>query len=287
MNPYQKFVDSFSTALAQAKALPLGGFPGPGRPAVAAEAPRVLIFSPHPDDEGVVGALALRLLREARWNVINVAVTLGSNKARQSERWQELTACCGYLGFGLVAAAKTGLEGINPKARAQNPAAWAASVQRIVELLREHKPRVVFFPHAGDYNSTHIGTHDLVTEALAQLGSGLACSTVETEFWSPLDTPNLMAESTARDVADLVAGLSFHAGEVRRNPYHLRQPAWMIDNVRRGGELVGGQGAAAPDFTFATLYRVRRWQGGKFEPAFAAGKFLAVTDDVKELFQAL
>jgi LmbE family N-acetylglucosaminyl deacetylase len=37
-----------------------------------------LIFSPHPDDECIIGGLALRLLREAKWNVINVAVTLGS-----------------------------------------------------------------------------------------------------------------------------------------------------------------------------------------------------------------
>ena len=36
----------------------------------------------------------------------------------------------------------------------------------------------------------------------------------------------------------------------------------MQDNVRRGGELVGGQGGAAPDFTFATLYRLRQWQDG-------------------------
>ena len=47
-----------------------------------------------------------------------------------------------------------------------------------------------------------------------------------------------------------------------RNPYHLLVPAWMQDNVRRGGELVGGQGGAAPDFTFCTLYRLRRWRDG-------------------------
>ena len=54
-----------------------------------------------------------------------------------------------------------------------------------------------------------------------------------------------MVESSAADVADLMAALSLHVGEVARNPYHLRLPAWMIDNVRRGAELVGGQGGAA------------------------------------------
>ena len=60
----------------------------------------------------------------------------------------------------------------------------------------------------------------------------------------------------------MMAALSCHVGEVQRNPYHLLVPAWMQDNVRRGGELVGGQGGAAPDFTFATLYRLRRWVDG-------------------------
>ena len=49
--------------------------------------------------------------------------------------------------------------------------------------------------------------------------------------------------------------------EVRRNPYHLRMPAWMMDNVRRGAELVGGQGSPAPDFCFCDL--VSRCSDGK------------------------
>jgi hypothetical protein len=57
-----------------------------------------------------------------------------------------------------------------------------------------------------------------------------------------------MIEVWAADVADLVAALSLHAGEVARNAFHLRLPAWMMDNVRRGAELVGGQGGTAPRF---------------------------------------
>jgi len=79
-------------------------------------------------------------------------------------------------------------------------------------------------------------------------------------------------------VADLLAALSFHVKEVRRNPYHLRMPAWLIDNVRRGAELVGGQGGAAPDFTFATLYRVRKWENGTIQEAYAGGKQISMSD---------
>src|SRR5580658_700817 len=101
MNPYSKLVSDFARLVAEGKALPLGGFPPAARPAPAADAATVLFFAPHPDDETIIGGLALRLLREAKWNVINIAVTLGSLKERKAGRWQELRNACQFLGFGL------------------------------------------------------------------------------------------------------------------------------------------------------------------------------------------
>jgi hypothetical protein len=181
----------------------------------------------------------------------------------------------------LVATGEHGLEGINLKAREQKPDDWKRSVGRIAEILREHRPKVIFFPHDQDWNVTHIGTQRLVVDALESLAPGFSCVIVETEFWGAMDDPNLMVESSVRDVSDLLAALSFHVGEVRRNPYHLRMPAWLMDNVRRGGELVGGQGAAAPDFTFATLYRLRRWENGRFVQATDKGRFISATEPVE------
>lgn len=280
MNPYQDFVAAIVRSLKQAGNAQLGGFPNPPKPPLPAGAPRVLIFSPHPDDEVVIGGLPLRFLREAKANVTNVAVTQGSNKSRQTERWKELTACCNYIGFDLVQTREGGLEGINPGSRRAQPAEWRKSVTRVAEILREHQPKAIFFPHDRDWNSTHIGTHHLVAEALHDLGPTFQCVAFETEFWGAMDDPNLMVETSEPDLADLLTALSFHVGELKRNPYHLRMPAWMIDNVRRGTELVGGQGGAAPDFLFATLYRVRRWRRGAFEPVLERGRFLGVKDDV-------
>ena len=285
MKPYEQFVGAYTKLLAEGKSLPLGGFSPLEKPKLAPDAPKVLIFSPHPDDEVIIGGLPLRLLREGKMNVINVAVTQGSNKARQAERWRELTACCHHIGFGLIQTRDGGLEGINLKSRSGHPSQWADSVKRIAEILDAQKPRVIFFPHDADWNSSHIGTHHLVIEALGGLGPAFTCQVVETEFWGAMDDPNLMVESSARDVADLLAALSFHAGEVRRNPYHLRMPGWLIDNVRRGGELVGGQGGAAPDFAFATLYRLRHWRQERLETVFEEGRFLSKSEDAGQLFR--
>ncbi|MBC8095239.1 MAG: PIG-L family deacetylase, partial [Akkermansiaceae bacterium] len=94
MNPYHSFVSSLARLVVEGKSLPLGGFPVEGRPATKADAPVALLFSPHPDDECIVGGLALRLMREAGLRVINVAVTLGSNAARQLPRREELQKAC-------------------------------------------------------------------------------------------------------------------------------------------------------------------------------------------------
>ena len=94
--------------------------------------------------------------------------------------------------------------------------------------------------------------------------------------------PNLMVENTVEEVADLLGALSHHRGELERNPFHLRLPAWMQDNVRRGAEVVGGQGGEAPDFGFATLYRVNRWEDEKLTPAWSGGKMLGSSECSKQ-----
>ncbi len=284
MNPYHHLVSEYARFAKAGKRYPLGGFPKCPRPRVADDAPKVLIFSPHPDDEAVIGGLALRLLREAKWNVLNVAVTLGSKKARQAERLKELKACCDCIGFGLVQTAPNGLERVNLKTREQEPAFWAQSVKGIAGIFSKEKPHVIFFPHEADRNTTHIGTHFLVMDALRTLPANFSCLTVETEFWSAMALPNLMVEVSPQDLGDLITALTFHVGEVKRNPYHLSLPAWMVDNVRRGSELVGGQGGTAPDFTFATLYRLQRWTHGKVERVCEGGRSLGAKESPASLF---
>ncbi len=291
MNPYLEFASAYAQLAIGGKSLPLGGIAPSSRSTPAPDAPRALIFSPHPDDECIIGGLALRLKREAGMRVVNIAVTQGSNRQRQQPRWQELSHACKYLGFELEPTAPNGLEKINAQARQQAPQHWAAAVSVIAAALARHQPRVIFYPHPLDWNGTHIGTHLLVTDALRTLPRQFQTLVVETEFWGQMAAPNLMVELSIEDVADLLAALSFHVGEVQRNPYHLRLPAWLQDNVRRGAELVGGQGGAAPDFKFATLYRLRQWKNGNLEEIYHGGKQISAkisaTDNLRELFASL
>ena len=79
-NPYLEYAQSFRRLHAQGRSLPFGGMPKPVQTQLAEDAPVALILSPHPDDECVIGGLALRLMRESGVRIVNVAMTLGSNR---------------------------------------------------------------------------------------------------------------------------------------------------------------------------------------------------------------
>ena len=257
MNPYLKFVQDIERNADEAKSISACGT-SESEPRVSDS--RVLLFSPHPDDECIFGLLPLRLMREAGKQIINIPVTFGSLQTRQAGRAQELENACAYLGWDIY----KGSDNYQP-----------LEVADVVRVLHRFQPEIIFMPHAKDWNSRHISTHFLVMEALHQMGSKFSCTVVETEFWGAMDDPNLMVEADPHTLADLVAATSLHTEEVARNPYHLLLPAWMQDNVRRGGELVCGQGATVPDFSFATLYRLRKWQDGELVEVLDKGIVLA------------
>ncbi len=266
INPFASYVAGFDALLASGAGLSAGHAARPQLPEVAIDAPVCMMFSPHPDDEAISGALPWRLRTQARWRVVNVAVTLGSNKSRRAARWQELEQCCAYLGFNLASASgepACSFEGISGQAADDDPAYWAGCVARIADLITRYQPRLIVCPHGNDGHPAHVGTHRLVMDALRKIGPEVDLYLALSEYWNTQTDPGLMVELGIAEVADLVAALSLHVGEVARNPYHLTLPAWFIDSVRRGAERVGSPGDRTPDFRFASLYGWKRWRQGR------------------------
>ena len=288
MNDYRDFVDA--TAQLHEAAAKLGPSESFNPlPPPAEGAPVALIFSPHPDDECIIGALPLRLRREEGWRVVNVAVTLGSLHSRRAERLEELKKACTRLNFDLLVPDGGGLERVRIETRRADPHHWTHSVNVIGKILLETAPDAIFIPHGLDGNPTHVGVNALVRHALYRTGKRLRCLIVETEFWAPQEAPNLLAEVSPGDLAQLLEALACHTGEIERNPYQLRLPAWMIDNVRRAGERLGGAGSRPPDFLFGTPYNIRLWDDGKATDCLG-GAFLSSRDSagtfVRELLDS-
>jgi LmbE family N-acetylglucosaminyl deacetylase len=276
MNPFNEFIRKTVENLESAKAIPLGKCEFPDRISPNSNAPVGIIFAPHPDDECISGGLPLRLYREAGFRIINIPITLGSDLARRDGRKKELESACRYLGFGIEFAVSAGFENICPEARENNTENWNFAVNRIVELLTKLKPQAIFFPHANDFHPTHCGTNQLVLDAMKKMPDDFSCLTVENEFWQAMERPNCLVELSEEIVSDLVCALSLHVGEVERNPYHVTFPSWLIDNVRRGSEIVGKAGGFSQAFTFGVLHKISVFKSRGLTPMFENGEFVSM-----------
>jgi LmbE family N-acetylglucosaminyl deacetylase len=153
----------------------------------------------------------------------------------------------------------------------------------IAQIISATKPEVIFVPHANDAHPTHIGVHFLVMDALASLGGSLTCTIVQTEYWQPQYEPNLLVGVSEKDAAKLLDALACHRGENARNPYDVRLPAYLIDNVRRASERISSHGAPAVPVDFAMLYAIGLWKNGKFIPS-ALKRIIEPSESVATLF---
>jgi hypothetical protein len=118
------------------------------------------------------------------------------------------------------------------------------------------------------------------------MSENFSCITVENEFWQALENPNCLIELDEEIVSDLINALTFHVGEVSRNPYHITLPSWLIDNVRRGSEIVGKTGADAQNFNFGVLHKVSLFKNGQLNLMFQNGEFLSMKSDLSVIFKS-
>jgi len=231
--------------------------------------PTVLICSPHPDDESLTGALGLALKGRRRARVVNLLMTLGSLESRREARLREALAACDILGFtNTLSQEPWGFAELRPDCRRREPERWGRMVAQVTGHLDAVLPDIVCVPHLADAHPAHRGTALLVAEALtihsAKRNTGIVAAS--SGFWRQLNSPNLMVGLDDSEMALLVAGAAAHTGEVTRNPYHLRQPARCMDNVRLGGELMAGVGGTPPSFCFGELYELALYEGGRRHP---------------------
>jgi N-acetylglucosamine malate deacetylase 1 len=256
----------------------------PEYPLRASDAPCVAIVAPHPDDECIVGGLALRLGLDHAWRVVNIAVTHGSDPNRQLARGEELRNACRYLGFETESFGERGLTRVHQESRDRGGAAWQSNVDALVEKLLRLRPGLLLAPHPHDGQGTHVGTYWLLFDALEKMPKDYSPLVALTEYWSTMESPNLMVELSNLHVSQLVSGLLHHTGEITRNPYQASLPLWMMDAVRRGSERVGGSGSEIVDFDFCSLYTLLHWRDGAFEQARNRGGIFPKTRSLLSAF---
>lgn len=230
----------------------------------------VMILSPHPDDESIVGSLAIRLMKENNCHVVNVAVTLGSNKDRQAQRITELNNACELLGFECVYLHED----------------WKIKEKELKGLIQKYQPKLIIAPHLKDFHPAHIKTGQLCQKVLASFKKETLL-VAWSEFWGQMTKPNLLLEVPVEILEEQMKALEKHVGEVARNPYHLRLPAWMMDNVRRGSEVVSGKGSPTAHMAFGVLYRLQLVKGGKFLTPKLSENILYSENNIGHMFKLI
>lgn len=230
----------------------------------------VMILSPHPDDESIVGSLALRLLHENNAHIVNVAVTVGSNKERQEERKKELLEACDLLEMECVFLDEN----------------WKKKEKELKGIIQKYQPQLIIAPHVKDFHPAHIKTGELCKRVLGSLKKETTL-VAWSEFWGQLSKPNLLVEVPLEIVQLQMSALEKHVGEISRNPYHLRLPAWMMDNVRRGSEVVGGKGSSATNMAFGVLYQLQVCKEGKFLTKKIENPFLRSQDNIGQMLRLI
>ena len=226
----------------------------------------VMILSPHPDDECIVSSVALRLQKENNAHIVNVAVTLGSNEKRQKARLKELESACELLEMELVVLDED----------------WTKKRKELKSLIQKYQPQIILAPHLNDRHPAHVKTGQLLKKVVDTKTNLIV---IWTEFWGQLEKPNTLVEVPEEILALQMEALSRHVGEVERNPYHLRLPGWMMDNVRRGSEIVAGKGTQAPNIAFGALYQIQTVKKGKFRDMKLETPFLSHLADLGEILK--
>ena len=229
----------------------------------------IIILSPHPDDESIIGSLPLRLMHENNAHIINVAVTLGSNKARQKPRLKELQNACAFLEMDLDLLSED----------------WPSKAKELKALLQKYRPNLILAPHLKDHHPTHIKTGKLLEKVLKTYKFNTLVAW--TEFWGAMEKPNCLVEVPGEILEMQMKALAMHEWEVARNPYHLRLPAWMMDNVRRGGEIISQLGAEVPQMPFGVIYHLQLFKNGKFTNAKLPSPFLSSLADLGQIFNEI
>lgn len=229
----------------------------------------IMILSPHPDDESIVGSLALRLMQENNAHVVNVAVTLGSNKERQKARTKELLDACELLDMECVFLHED----------------WKIKAKELKSLIQKYQPSLIIAPHTKDFHPTHIKTGELLKKVLSAFKKETLL-VAWSEFWRPMTKPNVLIEVPASLLELQMKALEKHVGEVARNPYHLRLPGWMMDNVRRGSEVVTGKGSEAVTMAFGVLYQLQILKKGKLSTP-RISPFLDAEANIGQIFKLI
>ncbi len=205
-----------------------------------------LHIAPHPDDELLGCGGTLLRLRDAGWEIVNLACSLG-RPSQHARRGDELRDACRRADFTLrLPGATIALSRDDDLVAAQ--ASLADEIQAAILQLR---PALVLGPSPHDEHHGHEVAGRATRDALQRLS--VRPRWWMWTLWGHAPTPSLLVELDESLLERTAHALAAHRGELARTPYDrlLRARAELAAVL--GSEQVFGWGSAGPSVPYAEV----------------------------------
>lgn len=228
---------------------------------------RVLILSPHPDDEVIGCGGLISKVKDEGGQVLVQFVTLGdtrdvstTGRSTADERMVEIDRVAGVLKYDDWDIALRGAQ-----YHLRLDAMPRVDLVDVLEVsarlsLRAVEPSVVLLPAPWSYNQDHRAVAEAALTALRPMGAAACAPRVVALFeevadqWTPETTtpPNLFVELDASHLDDKIQAMRTYTSQVRPHPHTRSLEALQNMAVVRGAH--SGLG-------FAEAYHCVRWIG--------------------------
>ncbi len=210
------------------------------------ESPVAIHASPHPDDELIGAGATLMSLRDAGWQVVNVACSLGRAGDRERRR-AELTEACRRAGFALEIP--DGLPGIGRDD--DHDAARIAIAGVLADAIGRHRASLIVGPAPEDAHHAHRTVGLALQDAVVAHGAPIRL--LLWGLWAQVRDPNVIVGFGEERLAELQAALAAHAGELERAPFERLVRARAETSALLGAERLFGFGSAGTGEQYAEL----------------------------------
>jgi LmbE family N-acetylglucosaminyl deacetylase len=223
------------------------------------EAQTVLHISAHPDDELTGAPAALFALRDAGFDIVNLACGLGRSE-QHARRTAELREACRRADFGLELPPKPiALSSSDDPVEARHEL-----MDLIAKTATRLQPVLIVSPQPHDRHRAHELVARAVRDVVVDHRAGNCSRWWMWGLWGDLPLPTIEVAFDERRLDEITGALEAHEQELGRNDYRRLIRGRGEMNASRGPELVFGFGSSGEPGPYVELLTEAVFTNGRW-----------------------
>lgn len=219
----------------------------------------VLHVSAHPDDELIGAPAALFALRDAGFEIVNLACGLGRNE-QHARRAAELREACRRADFELeLPPEPIALSSSDDPVKAHHEL-----MDLIAKTATRLRPALIVSPQPHDRHRAHELVARAVRDVIVDNRAGSCSRWWMWGLWGDLPLPTIMVAFDERRLDQITGALAAYEQELERNDYRRLVRGRAETNATRGPELVFGFGSSGDPGPYAELLTEAVFTNGRW-----------------------